>query len=78
MYLFRKMKCGEIKFPRTFLFLNIFAIYTKKCSNSSMNPYIFIALAVLSAATAKILHKRVLIDGDPFASPHPLSSTRIH
>ena len=31
-----------------------------------MNPYIFIALAVLSAATAKILHKRVLVEGDPF------------
>lgn len=31
-----------------------------------MNPYIFIALAVISAAAAKILHKRVLIEGDPF------------
>lgn len=31
-----------------------------------MNPYIFIALAVLSAASAKILHKRVLVEGDPF------------
>lgn len=48
------------------LFYYKFVFNVKTCSNSPVNPYIFIALAVLSAASAKILHKRVLVEGDPF------------